>query len=57
MAGLGPILAMKLVCIVRFDVCNINVLFILTCGAMKCCSANINVIALTSSHGWNLSLH
>ena len=41
MAGLDPILAMKLVCIVRFDVCNINVLFILACGAMKCCSANI----------------
>ena len=32
---------MKLVCIVRFDVCNINVLYILACGAIKCCSANI----------------
>ena len=57
---------LKLVCIFRFYVCIVNlvwlVLFILVCSSMKCCSANIVRMksecncnkALTFSHGWKL---
>ena len=62
-AGLDPILAMKLVCIVSLtSVILMYYSLFLACGAVKCCSANIMRIkgecwdkALTSSHGWKLT--